>query len=203
MVNIFFLRLRKGLYSMKRCSQLFFMSCGNVLKTIIKCLKIFLEAWFSGLEKFGPKCFCSIRAGEERGYLRRFEDIGNELILSSYLQICNDALQLHGGDGYLKDYSVQQFMRDTRVHQILEGIHLFHLGSLQEHNYKMQADNKGNNCFYVMKIQISGMFIKTDCSDRLLCISNLVYTSRDSSVYGMTSKSSHFIVHVLLQEQMK
>lgn len=35
--------------------------------------------------------------------------------------ICNDALQLHGGYGYLKDYPVQQFMRDTRVHQILEG----------------------------------------------------------------------------------
>jgi len=35
--------------------------------------------------------------------------------------ICNDALQLHGGYGYLKDYPVQQFMRDSRVHQILEG----------------------------------------------------------------------------------
>jgi len=35
--------------------------------------------------------------------------------------ICNSALQLHGGYGYLKDYPVQQFMRDTRVHQILEG----------------------------------------------------------------------------------
>ena len=38
-----------------------------------------------------------------------------------YLQICNDALQIHGGYGYLKDYAVQQFMRDCRVHQILEG----------------------------------------------------------------------------------
>lgn len=35
--------------------------------------------------------------------------------------ICNEALQLHGGYGYLKDYPVQQYMRDTRVHQILEG----------------------------------------------------------------------------------
>ncbi len=38
--------------------------------------------------------------------------------------ITNDALQLHGGYGYLKDYAVQQFMRDTRVHQILEGLSL-------------------------------------------------------------------------------
>lgn len=37
--------------------------------------------------------------------------------------ICNDALGMHGGYGYLKDYPVQQFMRDTRVHQILEGMY--------------------------------------------------------------------------------
>ncbi|TSX58301.1 Isobutyryl-CoA dehydrogenase, mitochondrial [Bagarius yarrelli] len=35
--------------------------------------------------------------------------------------ICNQALQMHGGYGYLKDYAVQQFLRDIRVHQILEG----------------------------------------------------------------------------------
>uniref|UniRef100_A0A4W4FHT2 Isobutyryl-CoA dehydrogenase, mitochondrial n=1 Tax=Electrophorus electricus TaxID=8005 RepID=A0A4W4FHT2_ELEEL len=34
--------------------------------------------------------------------------------------ICNQALQMHGGYGYLKDYAVQQFVRDIRVHQILE-----------------------------------------------------------------------------------
>uniref|UniRef100_A0A8C9KSZ3 Isobutyryl-CoA dehydrogenase, mitochondrial n=1 Tax=Panthera tigris altaica TaxID=74533 RepID=A0A8C9KSZ3_PANTA len=35
--------------------------------------------------------------------------------------ICNQALQMHGGYGYLKDYAVQQYVRDSRVHQILEG----------------------------------------------------------------------------------
>ena len=35
--------------------------------------------------------------------------------------ICNEALQLHGGYGYLKDYPIQQYMRDSRVHKILEG----------------------------------------------------------------------------------
>ncbi|KAI9595036.1 mitochondrial isobutyryl-CoA dehydrogenase [Syncephalis fuscata] len=35
--------------------------------------------------------------------------------------VCNQALQLHGGYGYLKDYPVQQWVRDCRVHQILEG----------------------------------------------------------------------------------
>lgn len=38
---------------------------------------------------------------------------------------------MHGGYGYLKDYAVQQFMRDIRVHQILEGKHHCpHLGLL-------------------------------------------------------------------------
>lgn len=36
-------------------------------------------------------------------------------------KICNDSLQLHGGYGYLKDFPIERFVRDTRVHQILEG----------------------------------------------------------------------------------
>ena len=33
----------------------------------------------------------------------------------------NDALQLHGGYGYLKDFPIERYLRDLRVHQILEG----------------------------------------------------------------------------------
>ncbi|MBA3812928.1 MAG: acyl-CoA dehydrogenase family protein [Alphaproteobacteria bacterium] len=36
-------------------------------------------------------------------------------------QVCNEALQLHGGYGYMKDYQIERFVRDLRVHQILEG----------------------------------------------------------------------------------
>ncbi|MBL6734574.1 MAG: acyl-CoA dehydrogenase family protein [Shewanellaceae bacterium] len=36
-------------------------------------------------------------------------------------EVCNAALQLHGGYGYLKDYPFERYVRDTRVHQILEG----------------------------------------------------------------------------------
>jgi alkylation response protein AidB-like acyl-CoA dehydrogenase len=35
--------------------------------------------------------------------------------------ICNEALQLHGGYGYLAEYEIERFVRDVRVHQILEG----------------------------------------------------------------------------------
>jgi alkylation response protein AidB-like acyl-CoA dehydrogenase len=36
-------------------------------------------------------------------------------------KVCNEALQLHGGYGYLRDYPIERFLRDARVHQILEG----------------------------------------------------------------------------------
>jgi alkylation response protein AidB-like acyl-CoA dehydrogenase len=35
--------------------------------------------------------------------------------------VANDALQLHGGYGYLKDFPIERHLRDVRVHQILEG----------------------------------------------------------------------------------
>ncbi len=36
-------------------------------------------------------------------------------------QICDDALQLHGGYGYIKEYPLERYVRDSRVHRILEG----------------------------------------------------------------------------------
>ncbi|MCW2246645.1 alkylation response protein AidB-like acyl-CoA dehydrogenase [Azospirillum fermentarium] len=36
-------------------------------------------------------------------------------------QVANDALQLHGGYGYIKEYPIERIFRDLRVHQILEG----------------------------------------------------------------------------------
>jgi len=36
-------------------------------------------------------------------------------------EVCNQALQLFGGYGYIREYPMERFVRDTRVHQILEG----------------------------------------------------------------------------------
>ena len=36
-------------------------------------------------------------------------------------RICNEALQLHGGYGYMREYPFERYIRDNRVHQILEG----------------------------------------------------------------------------------
>ncbi|MGQ8363880.1 acyl-CoA dehydrogenase family protein [Glaciecola sp. 1036] len=36
-------------------------------------------------------------------------------------EVCNQALQIHGGYGYIKEYPLERHFRDVRVHQILEG----------------------------------------------------------------------------------
>jgi hypothetical protein len=36
-------------------------------------------------------------------------------------EVCNQALQLHGGYGYIREFPLERHVRDTRVHQILEG----------------------------------------------------------------------------------
>ena len=61
----------------------------------------------------------ALDAGEPRTTMRcamakRFAtDVG--------FNVCNEALQIHGGYGYLRDYPVERYLRDVRVHQILEG----------------------------------------------------------------------------------
>ena len=61
----------------------------------------------------------SIDIGDPKGTMyaamaKRFAtDIG--------FKVCNDALQLHGGYGYIREYSIERYLRDVRVHQILEG----------------------------------------------------------------------------------
>ena len=36
-------------------------------------------------------------------------------------QICDEALQIFGGNGYMKEYPLERYVRDSRVHRILEG----------------------------------------------------------------------------------
>lgn len=52
--------------------------------------------------------------------------------------VVNDALQMHGGYGYLKDYPIERFLRDLRVHQILEGTNEIMMHIMQR--YLLQDD---------------------------------------------------------------
>jgi alkylation response protein AidB-like acyl-CoA dehydrogenase len=51
----------------------------------------------------------------------RFSAMAKRLATDNGSKIVNDALQLFGGYGYLKDYPIERFWRDLRVHSILEG----------------------------------------------------------------------------------
>jgi len=43
------------------------------------------------------------------------------IVFEELAKVANQALQLHGGYGYLMDYPIERYVRDLRVHQILEG----------------------------------------------------------------------------------
>ncbi len=51
----------------------------------------------------------------------RFSAMAKRLATDNGSAIVDAALQLHGGYGYLKDYPIERFWRDLRVHSILEG----------------------------------------------------------------------------------
>lgn len=47
--------------------------------------------------------------------------MAKRFVTDTCFKVANDALQIHGGYGYLADYEVERIVRDLRVHQILEG----------------------------------------------------------------------------------
>ncbi len=49
------------------------------------------------------------------------KDVTFRLMLFAKQQAGFQALQIHGGYGYIADYGIEKIVRDFRVHQILEG----------------------------------------------------------------------------------
>lgn len=47
--------------------------------------------------------------------------IAKKFVTEAGSRVANEALQLHGGYGYLAEYGIEKLVRDLRVHQILEG----------------------------------------------------------------------------------
>ena len=78
------------------------------MATELEASRLMIRAAASALDKRDPRAtmLCAMA--------KRFAtDTGSK--------IANDALQLHGGYGYLKDFPAERHVRDLRVHQILEG----------------------------------------------------------------------------------
>jgi alkylation response protein AidB-like acyl-CoA dehydrogenase len=51
----------------------------------------------------------------------KFCAMAKRFVTDTGFNVVNEALQLHGGYGYLRDYPLERMLRDVRVHQILEG----------------------------------------------------------------------------------
>lgn len=51
----------------------------------------------------------------------KFCAMAKRFVTDTGFKVANEALQIHGGYGYLADYGVEKLVRDLRVHQILEG----------------------------------------------------------------------------------
>ena len=47
--------------------------------------------------------------------------MAKRFVTDTCFNVANEALQIHGGYGYLQDYEIERMVRDFRVHQILEG----------------------------------------------------------------------------------
>jgi len=78
------------------------------METELQAARIFLYAAASKLDAKAAD------AGKWSAMAKRF-------VTDTGFRIANDALQLHGGYGYLHDYGIEKLVRDLRVHQILEG----------------------------------------------------------------------------------
>ena len=78
------------------------------MATELEAARLMVRSGADALDKRDPK------ATQLCAMAKRFAtDVG--------FKVANDALQIHGGYGYLRDYPVERVVRDLRVHQILEG----------------------------------------------------------------------------------
>ncbi|MEM8951112.1 MAG: acyl-CoA dehydrogenase family protein [Pseudomonadota bacterium] len=78
------------------------------METELQAARVFLRQAAAKLDAGAPDAtkFCAMA--------KRF-------VTDTAFKVANDALQLHGGYGYLADYGIEKIVRDLRVHQILEG----------------------------------------------------------------------------------
>jgi alkylation response protein AidB-like acyl-CoA dehydrogenase len=51
----------------------------------------------------------------------RFCAMAKRFVTDAGFRVADEALQIHGGYGYLRDFEVERIVRDLRVHKILEG----------------------------------------------------------------------------------
>ena len=63
----------------------------------------------------------NVTVRRKRNYCCRCFCLSFNLFAAVDLDVIDASLQMHGGYGYLKDYPIERYLRDARVHRILEG----------------------------------------------------------------------------------
>lgn len=70
---------------------------------------------------------------------KRQASIAKVLCTDAAMSVSTDAVQLHGGYGYLEDYPVERMMRDAKVTQIWEGTNQIQRLMIAKDTYERQA----------------------------------------------------------------
>ncbi|MHA3978682.1 acyl-CoA dehydrogenase family protein [Halovulum sp. GXIMD14794] len=78
------------------------------METELEAARVFLRQAAWALDRGAPD------ATKRCAMAKRF-------VTDAAFRVANEALQIHGGYGYLADYGIEKLVRDLRVHQILEG----------------------------------------------------------------------------------
>jgi len=60
-------------------------------------------------------------SGEDQNRARAIASMAKLFCSDTAMEVTTDAVQLHGGYGFLKDYPVERMMRDAKITQIYEG----------------------------------------------------------------------------------
>jgi alkylation response protein AidB-like acyl-CoA dehydrogenase len=78
------------------------------METELQAARVFLRqaAWKLDRKQTDATMYCAM---------------AKRLVTDTAFEVANQALQIHGGYGYLADYGIEKIVRDLRVHQILEG----------------------------------------------------------------------------------
>ncbi len=74
---------------------------------------------FAACQLMTYRAACSLDQNDPRS--REKSAQAKRFVTDACWQIVDEALQLHGGYGYIKDYGIERILRDLRVHRILEG----------------------------------------------------------------------------------
>ena len=76
-----------------------------------------------GVESARAMLYRTVEIAEESNddRARGFASMAKTLCSDTAMKVTTDAVQLHGGYGYMRDYPVERMMRDAKVSQIWEG----------------------------------------------------------------------------------